>query len=184
MVTQMARSEVTTDEVLRFWYEEAGPERWYVNDPAFDAEIRERFATTYEAAAVGELSGWRDGSQGRLAEVIVLDQFPRNMFRESPRAYLADPIALVLAQEAVRLRLHEELGERRAGILMPYMHSESRRVHEEAIELFAGTPSFDFEVRHKAIIDRFGRYPHRNAALGRESTPAEVEFLAGPDSGF
>ena len=172
------------EAILRFWYEEAGPEKWFIKDADFDAEIAARFMRTYEAAAAGELFEWRSDDAGRLAEIIVLDQFARNLFRDSSRAFSADPVALVLAQEAVGLGAHHRLGDRKATLFMPYMHSESRRVHEVAIELFSGTASFDYEVRHKTIIDRFGRYPHRNALLGRESTDEERAFLMTPGSSF
>ena len=124
----------TSEEVLRFWYEEAGPGKWFEQDARFDSEIRERFGGTYEAASAGELFVWRGTADGRLAEVVVLDQFSRNMFRGSARAFQADAVALVLAQEAVRLGVHSDLGDWKAGILLPYMHSESKRIHEEALE--------------------------------------------------
>ena len=178
---------MTPDEVLRFWYEEAGPDAWYAQNPAFDAEVRNRFTATYEAAAEGELVDWRRDASGRLAEIVVLDQFPRNMFRNSSRSFLADPVALVLAQEAVRRGAHEALGVRKPGLLMPYMHSESAPVHVEAERLFRETGEdghLGYELKHKAIIDRFGRYPHRNDILGRQSTPEEVAFLKEPGSSF
>lgn len=172
------------EEILRFWFEDAGPEKWFTKDSDFDAEITRRFLSTYEAAAQGELFAWRSHAEGRLAEIIVLDQFARNLFRDSPRAFAADPVALVLAQEAVQIGAHLPLGDRKATLFMPYMHSESRRVHEVALELFNGTSAYDYEVRHKEIIDRFGRYPHRNAVLGRESTAEERAFLETPGSSF
>ena len=175
------------DEVLKFWFVQAGPERWWSSDPAFDAEIRRRFAALHAQAARGELHGWRSVPRGRLAEIIVLDQFSRNLFRESPLAFAQDPAALACAQEAVHAGALDELQpEERAFLLMPYMHSESREVHLEAERLFRGhaRANYAFELRHKAIIDRFGRYPHRNAVLGRVSTPEELEFLKQPGSRF
>ncbi|MFK7897317.1 MAG: DUF924 family protein [Myxococcota bacterium] len=174
----------TPQEILRFWYVEAGPEAWYKFNPDFDATIRQRFSETYAAAAAGELFEWRRSPEGRLAEIIVLDQLSRNMFRDTPGAFASDPVALILAQEAVAQKLHLELGERKSTLLMPYMHSESKRVHAVAIELFADTPSLDYERRHKEIIDRFGRYPHRNGILGRTSTAEELAFLETPGSSF
>ena len=152
------------EDILRFWYEEAGPSTWFKDDPIFDATIRHRFGAIHAQAIAGELFEWRGDATGRLAEIIVLDQFSRNLFRNSPLAFQADPTALVLAQEAVSRGLHETLGDRKPGILMPYMHSESKRVHEEAVVLFAGTPSYEYEIRHKEIIDRFGRYKPPQAA--------------------
>ena len=174
----------TPDQILDFWFSEAGPDKWYANDPKFDVEVRDRFLATFESAAAGECAAWREDAPGRLAEIIVLDQFPRNIYRDTPLAFASDPVALVLAQEAVRLGHHQALGERKSCLLMPYMHSESRLIHAEAETLFAGTPSFDYELRHKAIIDRFGRYPHRNAILGRTSTAEELAFLEEPGSSF
>lgn len=174
--------------VLQFWFHEVTPAQWWKVDHAFDRLIAERFGELLEQACKGELYQWRTDPHGRLAEVIVLDQFSRNIYRGQRGAFEADPLALALAQAAVAgghdLALSE--GER-AFLYMPYMHSESRRIHEVADVLFkerASTDSHQFELRHKAIIDRFGRYPHRNAILGRTSTPEELAFLATPGSSF
>lgn len=176
------------EQVLAFWFEEVDPGMWWAAEPAFDEMLRERFLSTLESAARGELFSWRANPQGRLAEVIVLDQFSRNIYRNTARAFSQDPMALALSQEAVSLGALERLQpEERAFLLMPYMHSESPRIHVEAERLFREwTPeeSYRFELRHKAIIDRFGRYPHRNEILGRESSPEEIEFLRQPGSGF
>lgn len=176
------------EQVLTFWFEEIDPKRWWVAEPAFDELLRARFLSTLESAARGELFPWRASPQGRLAEVIVLDQFSRNIYRNTARAFAQDPMALVLAQEAVALGALERLRlEERAFLLMPWMHSESPRIHVEAERLFrewAPEESYKFELRHKAIVDRFGRYPHRNAILGRESSPEEIEFLKQPCSSF
>jgi uncharacterized protein (DUF924 family) len=174
--------------ILDFWFEELAPAQWFKVDPALDELIRSRFATIHRAATAGELFGWRVLPQGRLAEVIVLDQFSRNIFRGKAEAFAADPMALVLAQEAVALDLHRAFpATQQAFLLMPYMHSESRLIHVEAERLFS-TPGLEdnlaFERRHKAIVDRFGRYPHRNAILGRVSTAEELAFLQQPGSSF
>ncbi|PRD67299.1 DUF924 domain-containing protein [Malikia spinosa] len=174
--------------VLNFWFREIEPRQWWAVDPEFDTRIRDRFLPLLEQAASGELSGWRQTPEGRLAEVIVLDQFSRNIFRNTPRAFLQDPMALVLAQEAVASGALAQLDStERAFLLMPYMHSESIIMHAEAEQLFKKwTPqsNYNFELRHKAIIDRFGRYPHRNKILGRVSTPEEEGFLKQPGSRF
>jgi len=179
---------ISADDVLRFWFEEAQPADWFRKSAEFDARIRGRFLSTYHAAARAELFAWRDTPRGRLAEVVVLDQFSRNVFRDSPLAFAGDPLALALAQEAVRQRADQALVPReRAFLYLPYMHSESLLVHDEAARLFDQPGlenNLDFERKHRAILDRFGRYPHRNAVLGRESTPEELEFLAGPGSSF
>jgi uncharacterized protein (DUF924 family) len=175
-------------EVLEFWFTESGPESWWSANPAFDDRIRARFGALHARASRGELSAWRATPRGRLAEIIVLDQFSRNLFRRSAAAFSQDLAALVLAQEAVAAGAYLELEPlQRAFLLLPYMHSESREIHVDAERLYrehAPPANYDFEMRHKAIVDRFGRYPHRNAALGRDSTPEEIEFLKQPGSGF
>lgn len=176
------------EDVLDFWFKELEPKQWWVVDPTLDAKIVERFGALLARAARGELYGWRDTPRGRLAEVIVLDQFSRNIHRNTPAAFSQDPMALALSQEAIASGVlgHLEPVER-SFLLMPFMHSESAAIHIEAERLFkewALPSNHEFELRHKAIIDRFGRYPHRNAMLGRESTPEETEFLQQPGSSF
>lgn len=174
--------------VLSFWFDEITPGQWWAKSEDFDRVIESRFAALYRAAARCELYGWRESAAGRLAEIIVLDQFSRNIFREHPQAFACDPLALALAQTAVAVHADRALDPaRRAFLYMPYMHSESAIIHETAVSLFAAPGlegNLDFELRHKAIIDRFGRYPHRNAILGRPSTPEELEFLKKPGSAF
>ena len=166
------------EEVIAFWFETLEPADWYRKSDAMDERIRRRFEPTFHRVVAGETSAWRDSPEGRLAEIIVLDQFSRNMFRGTPAAFATDPIALVLAQEAVRNGVDRELeGPKRSFLYMPYMHSESAKVHQLALPLFTDTPNLKYEVEHKAIIDRFGRYPHRNAVLGRTSTPEEIEWM-------
>lgn len=175
-------------EVLTFWFKEVEPPNWWVVDPAFDELLRARYSELLRQAAVGELFAWRTSARGRLAEVIVLDQFSRNIYRGMPQAFAQDPQALVLAQEAVASGSLQELNEvERTFLLMPYMHSESRLVHVQAEALFkqfAPPDNYGFELRHKAIIDRFGRYPHRNQVCGRVSSEEEIEFLKQPGSSF
>src|SRR5882757_1719751 len=176
------------DEVLAFWFIESSPRMWWATDPAFDAAIAKRFGTVHSAAVFGELYEWRHAPGGRLAEIIVLDQFSRNLFRGTAKAFASDPMALVLAQEAVAGAHDQSLtSQERAFLYMPLMHSESRLVHAQAERLFGSLgldDNYEFELRHKAIIDRFGRYPHRNAVLGRESSPEELAFLQQPGSRF
>ncbi|BFM15934.1 DUF924 family protein [Maricurvus nonylphenolicus] len=175
-------------EVLNFWFEEIDPKQWWQVDAEFDKTIEKRFGQLLQRASLAELFIWRETDLGRLAEIIVLDQFSRNVFRNSPQAFSQDPMALVLAQEAVAQGALERLDDNeRCFLLMPYMHSESAAVHLEAEKLFKQyTPenNYDFELRHKEIIDRFGRYPHRNSIVGRESTQEEIEFLKQPGSSF
>ena len=176
------------DTILEFWFHEISPAQRWKADPAFDRVIVERFSAVHAQANRCELFEWRKEPQGRLAEIIVLDQFSRNMHRGSPLAFVSDPLALALAQVAVADRADLALTpEERSFLYMPYMHSESKRVHQVAQQLFRtnGIPgNHDFELRHKAIIDRFGRYPHRNAILGRVSSDEELAFLALPGSSF
>jgi uncharacterized protein (DUF924 family) len=179
---------VNPEDVLHFWFEEAMPEQLFKEDVAFDAEIRARFGETHRVAALGELAAWRGTPDGRLAEVIVLDQFSRNLFRDDARAFAADGMALVLAQEAIRAGADRDMpAPRRAFLYMPFMHSESRAIHVQAERLFSQPGlenNYAFELKHKAIVDRFGRYPHRNRVLGRASTPDELAFLEQPGSSF
>ena len=172
------------NDVLNFWFEEIDSSQRFKKSDDFDALIRNRFSKFYDAALACELFEWRADPQGRLAEIIVLDQFSRNMFRDDKRAFAGDPLALALAQEAVLSGDDVKVPkERRSFLYMPFMHSESAKIHEVAVTLFEGG-TLDFEMRHKKIIDRFGRYPHRNEILERESTPEEIEFLKTPGSGF
>jgi len=176
------------EDILYFWFVENGRNEWWQKSDDFDALVRRRFLKTYDAAARGELSGWRETERGRLAEIIVLDQFARNMFRGDARSFAADTVALILAQEAVSLNVGEHWhGDLLQFLYMPFMHSESLAVHDVAVTLFsrpALAENLDFEYRHKKIIERFGRYPHRNDILDRTSTAAEIEFLKQPGSGF
>ena len=175
-------------DVIDFWFEELEPAQWWIKDEVLDQHIQARFGVTHMAATLGELEPWREIPEGRLAEIIVLDQFSRNIYRGTQLSFAYDLTALVLAQEAVHVGADSQVEfEKRSFIYMPFMHSESATVHETAVELF-GRPgaefNYEFELKHKAIIDRFGRYPHRNEILGRESTPEEIEFLKQPGSSF
>jgi len=176
------------EEVLSFWFQEIDAKLWWTADPEFDELIRQRFLGLLQQAATGELYEWRATARGRLAEVIVLDQFSRNVYRNAPRAFAQDPMALALAQEAVAAGVLASLDPtERSFLLLPYMHSESPKIHVVAEALyreFAPAGNYEFELKHKAIIDRFGRYPHRNEILGRASTAEEVEFLKQPGSRF
>ena len=175
-------------EVLRFWFEEIAPKMWWIADSGFDDQIRARFLGLLQQAAQCELYAWRHEPKGRLAEVIVLDQFSRNIYRNTPLAFAQDPVALALAQEAIGVGAHKVLSPtERSVLLLPFMHSESVQIHVLAESLyreFAPPSNYEFELKHKAISDRFGRYPHRNAILGRVSSPEEVAFLLQPGSSF
>jgi uncharacterized protein (DUF924 family) len=176
------------EAILAFWFEEIEPAQWWKKDGDFDRELIQRFSDIHARAARCELFAWRATPRGRLAEIIVLDQFSRNMFRGSPPAFAQDALALALAQEAVAAKADAALSPvQRSFLYMPYMHSESLLIHEIAVELFKRNGiqgNLDFEMKHKSIIERFGRYPHRNNILGRVSTDEEIEFLKQPGSGF
>lgn len=180
--------QVTAQDVLNFWFNELEPKDWFVSSESVDQTITERFSALLQSAAQCELSHWRDSAKGRLAEIIVLDQFSRNIYRNTAGAFSQDPLALALSQEAIALGKDKELSSTEQSFLyMPFMHSESATIHQHAVELFNKPGlenNYDFELKHKVIIDRFGRYPHRNEILGRESTPEEIEFLAQPGSSF
>ncbi|PVZ83655.1 DUF924 domain-containing protein [Serratia sp. S1B] len=174
--------------VIKFWFEEIQPSQWFNNEPALDQLIREQFTDLLNQAKRAELFHWRSHAIGRLAEIILLDQFSRNIFRGHAEAFSADTLALVLSQEAVCSGYDKELPTHmRAFCYLPYMHSESRVIHQEALILFNQPgleDNLEFEMKHKVIIDRFGRYPHRNQVLGRNSTAEELAFLKEPESSF
>ena len=176
------------NEVFSFWFEEIEPKMWWIANPDFDSQIKARFLPVMTQAVQGELFPWRKEPKGRLAEIIVLDQFSRNIFRNTPTAFSQDPLALVLSQEAVGKGVQVSLTATECGfLLMPFMHSESRQIHVMAESLYrelTSPNSYQFELRHKSIIDRFGRYPHRNEILGRVSSAEEIEFLKQPGSSF
>lgn len=174
--------------IIDFWFVEIDPSQWWRKDEDFDRQILERFGAVHARASKCELYAWRTTPLGRLAEIIVLDQFARNIFRDTAQAFATDSLALALAQEAISAQASVALEpKKRAFLYLPFMHSESREIHEIAVKLFGedGLESnLDFEYRHKAIIDRFGRYPHRNALLGRASSEEEIDFLKTPGSSF
>ncbi|MFG6468200.1 DUF924 family protein [Roseateles sp. BYS87W] len=176
------------DAVLDFWFRELQPAQWWKVDPALDAAIHTRFGPLHAQACRCELLAWRATPAGRLAEVIVLDQFSRNIHRGTPAAFAADPLALALAQEAVAAGADLALPEaQRAFFYLPYMHSESAAIHALGAPLMAERASAATQKsgrQHRAIVERFGRYPHRNAILGRASTDEERVFLTQPGSSF
>lgn len=175
-------------DILDFWFDPDHRSLWFAKSDEFDAKIRERFQTIHHQAIQAELWSWRKTAEGRLAEIIVLDQFSRNLYRDQPQAFAHDSMALMLAQEAISLQLDAQLSpDHRSFLYMPFMHSESKLIHEFALKLFqrlGNEINLSFEKKHKLIIDRFGRYPHRNAILGRSSTAEELEFSTQPNSSF
>ena len=175
---------MTPQAVLDFWF---GLEKkaWFVKNPALDAEIRGRFLSLFEMALRGGLSAWRESPRSCLAGVILLDQFPRNMFRNTARAFEGDLLALASARTIVEHGWDKAMTEdERTFAYLPFEHSESLADQELSMRLFEGNANFEWARKHWEIIKRFGRFPHRNAALGRASTPEEIEFLKTPGSGF
>ena len=175
-------------QLLNFWFSPEHQPFWFAKNEAFDGKIRSLFSDLHLQASQAELSAWRQTAEGSLAEIMVLDQLSRNLYRDQAQAFAYDGMALVLAQHAIQQQFDMQLSpEQRSFLYMPFMHSESKAIHVQALELFqrlGNVIGLDFERQHKAIIDRFGRYPHRNAILGRESTAEELLFLTQPNSGF
>jgi len=175
-------------DIIDFWFVELAPKQWWQKNLEFDSMIKDRFGMLHQQAAAGELFGWRETALGSLAEIIVLDQFSRNIYRDKPESFACDGLALELAQLAISKGFDADLPQvKRHFLYIPFMHSESSSMHIEAVKLFESlgdSNTLAFEHKHKAIIDRFGRYPHRNSILGRVSTLEEEEFLKQPGSGF
>jgi uncharacterized protein (DUF924 family) len=175
-------------DILHYWFNEIDSKRWWKADPEFDQELTQRFLTILEQAKRGELASWRNSVQGRFAEIIVLDQFSRNIYRNTPAAFAQDGMALVLAQEAITHGAVSQLSPIETSFLyLPFMHSESAAIHVQAERMYKELGlqgNYEFELKHKVIIDRFGRYPHRNAILGRTSSAEEIVFLKQDGSHF
>ena len=186
-------------DVLAFWFGEPGTAgygtsrpAWFRKDPAFDGEIRRRFLALHARAALGECDRWRDDPDSLLALVVVLDQFSRNLYRDDPRAFSQDAAALACAQlmiergwDATRLPVERQFA------YLPFEHAEDLAMQDRSVALFSALEAFpetkgltQWAEKHRVIVRRFGRFPHRNAALGRESTPEEIAFLKEPGSGF
>jgi uncharacterized protein (DUF924 family) len=174
--------------ILKFWFEEIGHSQWWTKNDEVDQQIRDRFAEIHQKAIRCELFDWRKDAAGRLAEIIVLDQFSRNLFKDSPLSFANDSLALGLSQEAISVGADQSLSPiQRSFLYMPFMHSESLIIHEIAMDLYKKNgiqSNLDFEIKHQEVIKKFGRYPHRNKILGRASTRAEIDFLKQPGTGF
>lgn len=175
-----------SDDVLRFWLEEVGPKRWYRTDPELDARIRARFEPLWRRAAAGEFDNWLASPSGALALVIVLDQFPRNMYRGTAEAYSTDRRALRAANEALRRGFDKRVAEPgRQFFYLPLMHAEDLSFQERCVRLIklrlpeTGAENLDHARRHREVIRRFSRFPSRNRPLGRRDTEAERRYRAG-----
>lgn len=179
-------------KLLKFWFEDSGPELWFARDDEFDRTIRRRFLSDYEAAARGDYDNWGNSGVGCVALCLLLDQFPRNLFRDDERAFATDRRILEIVRQAVEDGLDMDADvspEMRKFFYLPFEHSENLKDQLYCLQLMTERLDPDGEDvewarKHLVIIERFGRFPHRNEALGRESTPEELEFLKGPDSSF
>lgn len=190
-----------TDEILTLWFGEPHDDhtyydtwhkRWFTPDPQFDLTIRDHFFVDYQLAADRQLMDWQQTPHSGLALIVLLDQFPRNMFRGDPRAFATDPLAREVATHLIQHNLDQQLlPVERSFVYMPFMHSEVLADQQRSVTLFRQLAqerpylnSVSYALKHQEIIERFGRFPHRNAVLGRSSTPEEVEFLQQPGSSF
>lgn len=182
------KKTLTADDIIEFWFDEIDPKQWWEKNPDFDKHIKKRFLKIHKQAAAGELFNWRYEPLSALAEIIILDQFSRNMFRDKMESFTYDNLAVCLCQSAIDKGLDKELNiHQKAFMYMPLMHSESLEIHKAAELLYSDLAEdgyYQFELKHKAIIDRFGRYPHRNKILGRKSKKTEIEFLKEANSSF
>lgn len=187
------------DDILNFWFGQPnvadyGKQRafWFTKNPEFDQKLQTQFISDYHQAAAGKLNSWKDTPHSCLALILLLDQFPRNIFRGTPQAFATDASALDAAQHAVMQGFDKTLlPVQRWFIYLPFEHSENLEHQRQCLELFAtlsddpeSASAIDYARRHYAVIERFGRFPHRNAILGRETTPEEAEFLMQPGSSF
>ncbi|MBT5572551.1 MAG: DUF924 domain-containing protein [Alphaproteobacteria bacterium] len=185
---------ISPDDVLNFWFEESGPDKWFEKSNLFDDEIRQRFGETTEAARHGQLEDWMGTPRGRLAQIILIDQFSRNLYRDSPLTWSADDRVLALAKLMIADGQDLPLSHaERKFVYMPFMHSEVLADQERSITLFGmlaeegpedGGYTLEYAVLHRDIVAQFGRFPHRNEILGRKSTPEEIAFLKEPNSSF
>jgi uncharacterized protein (DUF924 family) len=183
-------TEIGPKEVLDFWFKETPPAKWFASDPAFDAEIRRRFEATWRLGCAGKLAHWEQEKSGALALILLFDQFPRNMFRGTGDAFASDALAREVAKRAIAERHDLEAPESiRTFFYMPLMHSEHLTDQHECVRLIKErlgeqNYSFPFALSHRAAVERFGRFPARNAALGRTSTEDELAFLKSNPRGF
>ena len=181
-MTEHAVDTPSANDVLTFWFEATKPSQWYRRDHAFDREIENHFSKLHDAAANGTLDTWQSEPQSALARIIILDQFSRNIFRDDPRAFAVDDLALAAARDAITRDFDLQFPEQQqAFFLMPFMHAETLSVQKESVQHFTnrqpGRSNLSYAIEHHDIIEKFGRFPHRNKILGRQSTPEEIQYL-------
>ena len=179
---------LTKEDIITFWFEEISPEQWFKKDKKFDAMLLERAGTTVIKALNGQLDRWSKTSAGSVSLVILLDQFTRNIFRDTPKAFSGDEMALVLCQKSINSKWFSELSMTfKQFLLMPMMHSEDISIQEKSLPLFkqhTNKRTYEFAIKHRDIIAKFGRFPHRNLILSRPSTKEELIFINQPGSSF
>lgn len=185
----MCANQISTkEEVLAFWFDEISPEQWFKKDENFDAMLTNRAGTIVSKALNGQIDSWAETADGATALVIVLDQFTRNIFRDTPQSFSGDEMALVVSLKSVNSNWFAELPNmHKHFLLMPMMHSEDILVQEKSLRLFemhTNELTHEYAVKHRDIVAKFDRFPHRNVILGRPSTPEELEFLKQPGSSF
>lgn len=182
----MNTASIKPADILNYWYSEFMQKHWFASTPELDAEIREKYQSLWERAAAGELDHWQDSPEGALALVIVLDQFPLNMFRGKPESFRTERKAVDVTLSALKKGFEDRLSKDRLSFLfMPLMHSERLEEQDLSVTLFRQyelTGNIKFAEHHRELVRTYGRFPHRNAILGRESTPAEMVYLASKDA--
>ena len=183
------RVEHALSDILNFWFEDISPEAWFTKDAQFDQQLKQRFGDLVEKALAGQLDKWAENGDGRLALILLLDQMTRNIFRDTPRAFAGDEMACALSLRSVAEGILESEPNihKRQFMLMPMMHSEDLEIQTRSLPLFKAFTlemTYDYAVKHYEIVERFGRFPHRNSILGRPSTVEETEFLKQPGSSF
>ena len=180
------KTQITS--VLNFWFKDCEPKDWFKKDEYFDNEVKRKFGNLVEDALFGYLNNWRDSFDGSLAVIILSDQFTRNIFRGTARSFSGDRFALGTCLSCLyKYDLSQQTKERSHFILIPLMHSENLKIQEKSLPLFKEYTSeevYQYALKHKNIIARFGRFPHRNALIGRTSKKSEIEFLQNPGSSF
>jgi len=176
--------------ILDFWFEESESSQWFQGGTGFDDAITARFLSTYEQAMTGEFDAWQESAEGALALIILLDQMPRNMFRGTPKAFASDDKALKISRHALAKGFDQDLPvQKRRFIYLPLEHSENLDNQHDCVALFEAIKDqdpqgYEYALKHLEVIEKFGRFPHRNEILGRENTALEKEYLAQPDAGF
>lgn len=185
LIKQYWEATMQYQDIYQFWFVTCSESDWWNKSLHFDLKIKSQFSVHHRMAVQGELAHWRAEPIGALCEIIILDQFSRNMFRDTPDAFASDALALCLAQHAIDKGVDKQLNDTELSFLyMPFMHSESKIIHQQAEALFRALPNYEFELAHKKIIDQFGRYPHRNQILNRVSSDDELQFLTQAGSSF